>query len=125
MKDGKLHTGAKHTSDSKVIKLMKIIPAKTKGKKWTAYFSIGKDKEKAVSFGASGYRDYTLMSDKTSKFYLPKKEDREKVKNAYIKRHSREVQTNPLKPATLSRFVLWENPSFGGAIRNFKKRFGV
>ena len=125
MKDGKLHTGAKHTSDSKVIKLMKIIPAKTKGKKWTAYFSIGKDKEKAVSFGASGYRDYTLMSDKTSKFYLPKKEDREKVKSAYISRHSREDQTNPMKPATLSRYILWSSPSFGGSIRNFKKRFGV
>ena len=125
MKDGSLHTGAKHTSDSKVVKLMKIIPAKTKGKKWTAYFSIGKDKEKAVSFGASGYRDYTLMSDKTSKFYLPKKEDREKVKAAYIARHRREDQSNVLKPATLSRYILWENPNFGGSIRNFKKRFGV
>ena len=125
MKNGKLHTGAKHTSDSKVVKLMKIIPAKTKGKKWTAYFSIGKDKEKAVSFGASGYRDYTLMSDKTSKFYEKSKLERDKVKAAYIARHGKEDQTNPMKPATLSRYILWSSPSFGGSIRNFKKRFGV
>ena len=125
MKDGTLHTGAKHTASSEVVKLMKIIPAKAKGKKWTAYFSIGKNKEKAVSFGATGYRDYTLVSDPKSKFYLKTKAERDKVKAAYISRHSKENQSNPMTPAALSRFVLWHSPNFGGAIRNFKKRFGV
>jgi len=125
MKDGTLHTGAKHTASSEVVKLMKIIPAKAKGKKWTAYFSIGKNKEKAVSFGATGYRDYTLVSDPKSKFYLKSKAERQKVKSAYIARHSKEDQSSPMSPAALSRFVLWQSPNFGGAIRNFKKRFGV
>jgi len=125
MKDGTLHTGAKHTASSEVVKLMKIIPAKAKGKKWTAYFSIGKNKEKAVSFGAAGMRDYTLVSDPKSKFYLKTKPERDKVKAAYIARHSKEDQSSPLSPAALSRFVLWQSPNFGGAIRNFKKRFGV
>jgi len=125
MKDGTLHTGAKHTASSEVVKLMKIIPAKAKGKKWTAYFSVGKDKEKAVSFGAAGYRDYTLVSDPKSKFYLKSKAERDKVKAAYIARHSKEDQSSPLSPAALSRFVLWQSPNFGGAINAFKKRFGV
>tara|TARA_R110002096_G_scaffold264801_1_gene458262 strand:- start:644 stop:967 length:324 start_codon:yes stop_codon:yes gene_type:complete len=107
------------------MKLMKIIPAKAKAKKWTAYFKLDSGKEKAVSFGASGYRDYTLIGDKTSKFYLPKKADREKVKAAYIARHGKEDQSDPTTPATLSRYILWENPSFGGAIKAFKRRFKV
>ena len=108
-----------------MVKLMKIIPSTRKGKKWTAYFKMPDGKEKMVSFGAVGYRDYTLISDKTSKFYLKTKAERTKVKEAYIARHSKEDQTDPMKPATLSRYVLWHNPNFGGAIRDFKKRFKV
>jgi len=108
-----------------MVKLMKVIPAKAKTKKWTAYFMMPDGKERMVSFGATGYRDFTLISDKKSKFYLPKKSDREKVKQAYISRHSREQQTDPMKPATLSRYLLWSTPSLGGSIRNFKKRFKV
>jgi len=108
-----------------MVKLMKVIPSTRKSKKWTAYFKMPDGKEKVVSFGATGYRDYTLVSDKKSKFYLKTKAERTKVKDAYIKRHSKEDQTDPMKPATLSRYILWENPSFGGAIRAFKKRFAV
>jgi len=107
------------------MKLMKIIPSKRKGKKYVAYFKLPDGKEKLVHFGASGYRDFTLISDKTSKFYLPKKADREKVKAAYISRHSREPWTSPDSAGTLSRYILWSTPSLGGSIRNFKKRFGV
>ncbi len=59
----------------RMVKLMKIIPAKAKGKKWTAYFLLDAKtkKEKAISFGASGYRDFTLMNDKNSKFYEKKR----------------------------------------------------
>ena len=108
-----------------MVKLMKIIPAKAKGKKFTAYFKMPDGKERAVSFGATGYRDYTLISDKKSKFYLKTKAERTKVKAAYIARHSKENQTDPMTPATLSRYILWQNPNFGGAIRDFKKRFKV
>ena len=107
-----------------MIKLLKIIPAKQKTKKWTAYFKVD-NKEKAVSFGASGYRDFTLMNDKTSKFYEPDKKKREKVKEAYKKRHAKDNLTDPLSPGALSYYILWSSPSFGGSIRNFKKRFIV
>ena len=108
-----------------MIKLLKIIPAKAKGKKWTAYFMLDNGKEKAVSVGARGYRDFVSMNDKTSKFYEPKKEIREKVKEAYKKRHAKDNLTDPMSPGALSYYILWSSPSFGGSIRNFKKRFSL
>ena len=107
------------------MKLLKIIPSKRKDKKYVAYFKLDSGKEKAVHFGASGYRDFTLISDKTSKFYIKDKADREKVKAAYIKRHGKEDWSKPDSAGTLSRYILWSTPSLGGSIRNFKKRFGV
>ena len=106
-----------------MVKLMKIIPAKNKKKKWTAYFDLGKGKEKAVSFGAAGYRDFTLMNDKTSKFYEPNKEKREKVKKAYRVRHAKDPINSPMTAGALSYHILWSSPSFGGSIRNFKNKF--
>jgi len=108
------------------MKLLKIIPSKRKGKKYVAYFKLPDGKEKAIHFGASGYRDFTLISDKTSKFYIKDKAGREKVKAAYISRHSsKEDWSKPDRAGTLSRYILWSTPSLGGSIRNFKKRFGV
>ncbi len=107
-----------------MIKLLKIIPAKQKTKKWTAYFKVD-NKEKAVSFGQAGAKDFVLMNDKNSKFYEPDKKKREKIKEAYRKRHAKDNLTDPLSPGSLSWFILWSSPSFGGSIRNFKKRFIV
>lgn len=108
------------------MKLMKIIPSTRKGKKYTAYFKLPDGKEKVVHFGASGYRDFTLISDKTSKFYIKDKAGRERVKAAYISRHSsKEDWSKPDTAGTLSRYILWSTPSLGGSIRNFKKRFKV
>lgn len=126
MPDGTIHTGKTHTASSRPvkqkIKLMKIIPASNAIKKYTAYFMVN-GREKAVSFGQRGARDYVLMNDKKSTHYVKSKTERDKVKAAYIKRHSKENQTNPMKPATLSRFISWSAPSFGGAIRNYKNKF--
>jgi len=104
---------------------MKIIPSKAKGKKWTAYFMLDSGKEKAVNFGSRGMRDYTLLNDKTSKFYEPDKAKREKVKAAYRARHSKDRIDDSLSAGSLSWHVLWSSPSFGGSIRNFKKRFSL
>jgi len=102
---------------------MKIIPSKAKGKKWTAYFMLDNGKERAVNFGAKGYRDFTLMNDKASKFYEPDKAKRESVKAAYIKRHAKDPINDPLTAGALSRWILWELPSFAGSIKKFKNKF--
>jgi len=109
----------------RMVKLMKIIPAKAKGKKWTAYFLLDAKtkKEKAISFGASGYRDFTLMNDKNSKFYEKKKEDREKVKKAYQARHAKDPINDPMTAGALSFWILWNKPTLAGSIAHFKNKF--
>ena len=108
-----------------MVKLMKIIPAKAKGKKWTAYFLLDPKtkKEKAVSFGASSFRDFTLMNDKKSRFYEKDKAKREKVKAAYRARHAKDNLTDPLTAGALSYYILWNKPTLAGSIAHFKNKF--
>lgn len=107
------------------IKLLRIEPSSRKEKKYDAIFMVN-DKEKKVSFGASGYRDYTLINDKNSKFYLPKILDRNVVKASYIRRHrEKENWNNPLTAGALSRFILWNKKTLNASIRDFKQRFKV
>tara|TARA_R100000541_G_scaffold9472_2_gene17152 strand:+ start:4556 stop:4819 length:264 start_codon:yes stop_codon:yes gene_type:complete len=81
-------------------------------------------KEKKVSFGANGYRDYTLINNKNSKFYLPKILDRNVVKDSYIRRHEKnENWNNPLTAGALSRYILWNKKTLSTSIRDFKKKF--
>ena len=105
-------------------KLLRIVPSSNKSKKWTAIFDTGDGKEKQVHFGSAGMRDYTLISNKSSKWYLPKILDRNVVKASYIRRHQKkEDWTNPLTPGALSRWLLWEKKTLPSAIKAFKKRF--
>jgi hypothetical protein len=96
--------------------LLKLITIKTshkKDKKLDAVFE--KDgKEKVISFGASGYTDFTKP---------PHDEER---KERYIKRHQkRENFNDPLSKGALSRYVLWSKPSLEGGIKEYKKRFNL
>ena len=105
------------------MKLLKVVRSNNKSKKWTAIFLVD-GREKRVSFGSKNYRDFVLMNDKTSKFYLPNKSDRDVVKASYIRRHEkRENWNDPMTAGSLSRFLLWEKPTLASALRAFKKRF--
>ena len=107
------------------LKLIKVVPSKMDGKKLSAYF-IKNGKEIVRHFGQSGARDFTLINDKNSKFYLPKVLDRNVVKDAYLRRHrARENWDNPLTNGALSRHLLWSRPTLKGAIKAFKKKFKV
>jgi len=106
------------------MKLIKIIESSNPKKKYDAIFKLNDDKQKKISFGATGYRDFTLINNKDSKFYLPKSLDRNVVKDAYIRRHrSREDWNNPLTAGSLSRWLLWSKPTLKGAIKAFVKKF--
>lgn len=77
-------------------------------------------------FGAKGYRDYTMINDKNSKYYLLKKEDREKVKRSYIARHSKDKGLNNLhSPAELSMMLLWNKPTLNASIKDFERKHKV
>ena len=105
------------------IKLLRVVPSSKEGKKYDAIFMVD-DKEKKVSFGAKGYRDYTLINNTNSKFYLPKTLDRNVVRASYIRRHrEKENWNNPLTAGALSRYLLWEKTTLASAIKAFKKRF--
>lgn len=83
-------------------------------KKWDAVFLKKDGKEIVTSFGQKGYSDYTKHKDKTRK-------------NRYLKRHSGmgEHWNRPTTPGALSRWVLWNKPSFNASVNDFKKKFNL
>ena len=105
------------------MKLIEIKPSTRKGKKLMAVFEVN-DKKITTHFGQKNARDYTLLNDKTSKFYLPKVKDRMAVKDAYLKRHMKRENWNaPMTAGALSKWILWTEPNLKSAIRNYKRKF--
>ena len=85
-----------------------ISSSTNKNKKYDAVI----DGKKKISFGASGYSDFTKH----------KNTDR---KEAYIARHSKEdwSKSNIASPAWMSRYILWEKPTLKGAVDNANKKY--
>jgi hypothetical protein len=81
-------------------------------KKYDAVFEKN-GREKTISFGAAGMSDYTKHKNATRK-------------QRYIQRHSG-MGENWRKPDTagaLSRWILWNKPSFRESVADYKRRFG-
>jgi hypothetical protein len=95
-----------------MLKLKRIRRSLKKGKKFDAVFD--KDgREKVVSFGAAGMSNYTKHKDS-------------KRMRRYLTRHrKREDWNKPDTPGALSRWVLWNKPSFEDSLADFKKRFNL
>ena len=82
-------------------------------KKLMAIFTMTNGRKKTVHFGASGMDDYTKTRDKEQK-------------QRYLKRHRRnENWNNPVSAGALSRWILWNLPTQGASIRDYKKRFNL
>ena len=78
------------------------------------------------NFGARGMRDYTLVNDKNSEFYIKDKAEREKVKAAYISRHQRDKGLGSIhSPAELSMVILWSGKTLAAGIKNYEKKHNV
>ena len=126
------------------MKLISIVPSNRKDKKYKATFELYKDPVKgngarptqpytmilSTHFGAkrrdgTNYRDYTLMSNPKSEFYIKNSGEREKVRQAYLKRHAKEDWMKPMTAGSLSRWILWEKTTLPAAIKNFKRKFSV
>jgi hypothetical protein len=75
-------------------------------------------------FGATGYRDFTLMNDKNSKFYEEKEMEREKVRRNYINRHKKEPKGEHT-PSSMSDLILWSKPTLAGGIKKYEEMFEV
>ena len=104
-------------------KLLRIVKSSNSAKKWDAIFMID-GKEKKVSFGQNGARDYTEVSDKSSKWYLPKLVDRNVVRSSYRRRHKKDLETkDPMRPGYLSYYLLWDKKTLNSSIKSYKKKF--
>ena len=107
------------------MKLIEIKPSTRKGKKLMAVFDVN-GKTITTHFGADGFRDFTLINDKNSKYYLSKVKDRLAVKSAYIRRHAKRENFNaPMTAGALSKWILWTDSKISTAIRNYKRKFNL
>ena len=101
-----------------MVKLKSIKPSTNKSKKLTAVFDVN-GKEKSVSFGSAGNKDFTIYS----------KEDKalaEQKKKAYIARHKvNEDFNNPLTAGSLAKNILWNKSTVQASIADFKKKFNL
>jgi len=98
----------------KKLRLKTVRRSHKKEKKWDAVFVKPDGKEKVVPFGAAGMSDFTKHKDKTRK-------------QRYLKRHSGmgEHWNKPDTPGALSKWILWNKPSFKASLADFKKRFDL
>lgn len=80
---------------------------------------------KRVFFGASKYRDFTLMNNVDNQFFEPNEINRLKVKKAYLMRHSKDNLNDPTSPGALSYFLLWNKPTLQDSIIDFEKKFKI
>ena len=75
-------------------------------------------------FGASGYKDFTLMNNRNSTFYEADKSKRDKTKRAYLARHRGDPK-GIHSPSTMSDMFLWSAPTLAGGIKNYEKKYNV
>ena len=98
-----------------MVKYDKVVIVKSdRDKKFKAIFTNADKKKKTVHFGAKGMSDYTIHKD-------PKRKAR------YLARHNDKLTGEDWsKPATagaLSRWILWNKPTYNASLLDFKKRF--
>ena len=75
-------------------------------------------------FGSSSHRNFTLMHDKSSKYYEPNPAEREKIRLRYMKRHAK----NPKgvhSPSSMADEILWRSPTIKGGVKAFETKFNV
>lgn len=93
-----------------------LYPSPRASKKYRAIFYEDGKEFKKVDFGAKNYEDYTIHKDP----------DR---KADYISRHGATEEyiwkTDPYAPATLSRYVLWEEPDLRTSWQKYKALFNI
>ena len=84
------------------------------------------DEDHKHDFGATGYRDYTMMNDRNSKFYEPDEAERKKVRASYRARHRGDKGLGSKhSPAELSWSLLWSKPTLAKSIKFYENKFNV
>lgn len=88
-----------------------IKKSKTEGKRYDAIFLNAKtNKEKAISFGKKGEKDFIALQDtKMKEFYDFKHQKKEDWKNL-------------MSRAALNKYILWNKNSLEASIKDYKRR---
>ena len=91
---------------------LKIRKSHLANKKWDAIFEYPDGHTKTTPFGAAGMSDFTKHKDVTRR-------------QRYLKRHSGmgEHWNEPTTAGALSRWILWNKPSFKASLADYKRRF--
>lgn len=77
------------------------------------------DGGRTVHFGARGHGDFIQYWRRDTQLARAKRAQ-------YVARHgATESWDDPARPATLSRYILWERPTLRAAVAAFRRRFGV
>ena len=85
----------------------------TGGKKFKAvFFDAMRKKISSVQFGDNNYQSYTDHQDMNRQ-------------QAYLSRHSKEDWELFMKPASLSRWILWSKPSLSAGYKAYRQRFSL
>jgi hypothetical protein len=82
-------------------------------KKFDAVFVKPDGREIVQPFGQKGYSDFTKHKDVTRR-------------TQYLKRHRGmgEDWNDPTSAGALSRWILWNKPTFKASLSDYKRRFG-
>lgn len=106
---------------------VEIVPSTRKQSKFMGIFKNKDNKKiKSIHFGAKGYRDYTLINDKNSDFYIEDEDKRNSVRSLYIDRHKkRENWAEADNAGSLSRWILWNKPTLQASITDYKNKFNL
>jgi len=84
-----------------------------------------KNGNKNIHFGDSNYRDFILMNDRNSKYYEPNKNERERVKSNYRRRHKGDKLNDPFSAGALSYYLLWNKRSLKSSIKDYENKFNI
>jgi len=86
----------------------------TGGKKFKAvFYDIARKKIKSVSFGASGYNDFTITNDLQAKM-------------SYIARHkTTENWNDPMTAGACARWILWNKTTLSASYKDFRSKFNL
>ena len=105
---------------------MKPYILKRSNRKDKKYIMVMPDEGHMHHFGGAGYRDYTLMNSRDSKFYEPDEAKRKAVRTAYRARHRGDKGLGSRhSPAELAWSLLWTKPTLAQSIKYYERKFGV
>ena len=103
------------------MRLLRVEGSLQRHKKLRAVFDLGDGRRvETVNFGGRGCGDYIKYSALGPPGLAQAK------RRAYIARHgATENWRDPMAPATLARYLLWERPTLLGAVLAYHKRFKI